>query len=109
MLVFFVCNHLIVKEQNIYGESRGATGGLHKAAVRLVFCVFVSQLYLNFYSPVPFIYIKRIRPVISTGLIYILTKTKLTTKKTNLLYCCFRNISWYLALVLSTICFQAQK
>ncbi len=58
MTVFFVCNHLIVKEQNIYGESRGATGGLHKAAVRLVFCVFVSQLYLNFYSPVPFIYIK---------------------------------------------------
>ena len=52
---------------------------------------------------------KKIRPVISTGLIYILTKTKLTTKKTNLLYCCLRNISWYLALMLSTICFQAQK
>ena len=102
MLVFFVCNHLIVKEQNIYGEVGGAAGGLHKAAVRIVFCRFVFQLIL-FYR------YKKIRPVISTGLIYILTKTKLTTKKTNLLYCCFRNISWYLALMLSTICFQGQK
>ncbi len=99
---FFCLQSSYRKRTEYLRRSGGATGGLHKAAVRIVFCRFVFPLIL-FYR------YKKIRPVISTGLIYILTKTKLTTKKTNLLYCCFRNISWYLALMLSTICFQGQK
>ena len=108
MTVFFVCNHLIVKEQNIYGEvGEQLADFIRQPSELFSACSFLSCTYI---STVPYLYIyKRIRPVISTGLIYILTKTKLTTKKTNLLYCCFRNISWYLALVLSTICFQGQK
>ena len=57
MTAFFCLQSSYRKRTEYLRRRGGAAGRLHKAAVRLVFCVFVSQLYLNFYSPVPFIYI----------------------------------------------------